>query len=131
MSAPSKAVCDAVDRRDDFRCQRCGASLQVTSGSRHHRMRRRDGGHSPAQLILLCGSGTTGCHGWVHSHPAAARALGLIVPALRRPPLEPDEVPVKVFGAGWVLLKRDGTRERVLEAVALELLALFGMREAA
>ena len=81
MNQPTRETCDRVDNRDMASCVRCGVSLHVTSGSRHHRQRRREGDHSPANLVLLCGSGTTGCHGWVHAHPAEARSLGLIVSA--------------------------------------------------
>lgn len=101
---PTRATCDIVDARDDWRCQRCGASLAVTSGSRHHRQLRRSGDHRPSNLILLCGSGTTGCHGWVHANPKAARAEGLIVPSWARA----EFVPVKTFG-GWLRLIPDGS----------------------
>jgi hypothetical protein len=30
--------------------------------------------------VPLCGSGTTGCHGWAESHVTDARAVGLDVP---------------------------------------------------
>lgn len=33
----------------------------------------------PANLLTLCGSGTTGCHGWVTANPSAARMDGLSV----------------------------------------------------
>lgn len=35
--------------------------------------------NSPANLILLCGSGTEGCHGWVESNRAESYTLGLLV----------------------------------------------------
>lgn len=89
-------------------------------------MRRRDGGHSVAQLILLCGSGTTGCHGWVHAHPANARAAGMILPALRRPALEPTAVPVQ-YVDGWHLLSDDGLRVRIPESKAIELMEEMGL----
>lgn len=95
-------------------------------------MRRRDGGHSPAQLVLLCGSGTTGCHGWAHANVAAAKAVGLIIPALRKPELDPTQVPVRTFTYGWVLLHDEildgrAVAERITETLALELLSAFGM----
>lgn len=53
--------------------------------------------------MLLCGSGTTGCHGWVHGHPREAYRLGLLVHSWH----EPATVPV--FGRqGWALLDGDG-----------------------
>ena len=35
--------------------------------------------HKSANLIALCGSGTTGCHGWVESNRAEARQLGYLI----------------------------------------------------
>lgn len=131
MSNPPKKVTDLVDARDGQSCQRCGASLEVVSGSRHHRIRRRDGGHATSILILLCGSGTTGCHGWVHAHPRAARAFGLIIPAVRKPALDPTTIPcigVKDDGrSGWFLLDDNGGRAEIPAAFATELLEAAGM----
>lgn len=85
MSQPTREACSAVDTRDMQCCVRCGLSLHVSHGSRHHRQSRRFGDHSAANLVLLCGSGTTGCHGWVHAHPALSREIGLIVPSWADP----------------------------------------------
>lgn len=126
MSAPSRALCALVDDRDGFACIRCGRSLIVVSGSRHHRVRRRDGGHSASNLILVCGSGTTGCHAWMHAYPLAARALGYIIPATWVG-LDTEVIPVFSRTRGWMQLKDDGAPVQVLEAVALELLATFGL----
>lgn len=60
--------------------------------------------NEPANLITLCGSGTTGCHGWVEAHPVHAKELGLSV-SRNGPP--PSEVPVLTLD-GWVLLDNDG-----------------------
>ena len=82
MSQPSDQVKRMVDRRDGWRCVRCGASLESVPGSRHHRRPRSHawaGLHLASNLILLCGSGTTGCHGWVHANPAQAYEEGLLV----------------------------------------------------
>lgn len=132
MSAVPKAIAVKVDSRDQFRCVNCGARMTVVSGSRHHRMVRGIGGHRVSNLILLCGSGTTGCHGWVHSHPVEARRRGLIIPANHRPQRDPMEVPVMVLMEGigkvWLLLDDDGGFEIVREVLALELLVAFGMR---
>lgn len=101
---PSGATCDLVDRRDREACRRCGR--RIAGGSRHHRQLRRFGDHSAANLVLLCGSGTTGCHGWVHAHPAEAYRLGWLVHSWH----DPAQVPVVGVGGsgGWVLLDRDG-----------------------
>lgn len=82
----------------------------------HHRRPRGSGGTSvpwinfPSNLILLCGSGTTGCHGWVESHRDEARALGFLVALNGR--LLPSEVEVAHKVHGRVLLTDAGTVAR-------------------
>lgn len=61
--------------------------------------------HSPANIVELCGSGTTGCHGWVHQHVEEAERLGLIVPF----GADPRDVPVFDWEGRWMLLNMDGT----------------------
>jgi hypothetical protein len=46
--------------------------------------------NSPANLILLCGSGTDGCHGWVESYRTIAYEEGLLVHRWD----DPQEIPV-------------------------------------
>ena len=94
-----------VDDRDMQRCARCGAVVWE-GGSRHHRKLRSRGGADAAEnLILTCGSGTTGCHGWMHGNPADATALGFIVPSWANP----ADWPILHSLYGWVLLLPDGT----------------------
>lgn len=51
----------------------------------HHRKPRGMGGtrrpwvDEPSNLIALCGSGTTGCHGWIESHRADSYDRGLLL----------------------------------------------------
>ncbi|UOE45495.1 HNH endonuclease [Agromyces larvae] len=123
MTGVSGHVARLVDDRDQFRCVRCGAFFIV--GSRHHRQRRGSGDHTPPNLILLCGTGTTGCHGWVHAHPQRARANGWIVPVENR--ADPTEIPVLVFPGVWQMLLPDGTTKGIPSSEALELLAVFGL----
>lgn len=61
--------------------------------------------HSPANLIHLCGSGTTGCHGWVHNHPKTAMEYGWIVSMGED---HPETVPVWDAHRGWLLLDNQG-----------------------
>lgn len=61
--------------------------------------------HSPANIVELCGSGTTGCRGWVHQHVAEAERLGLIVPF----GADPRDVPVFDWEGRWLRLNMDGT----------------------
>lgn len=71
--------------RAGYRCERCGSSDHPQGFSKHHRLPRRMGGsrnpslHKPANLIFLCGSGTSGCHGWVESHREEAREIGYLL----------------------------------------------------
>lgn len=123
MSSVPPKIALAVDTRDKQRCVRCGVWIQ-NNGSRHHRMRRAAGGHVIANIILLCGSGTTGCHGWVHANPAEARADGLIV---RSTVLDITRVPLKIVDHDlsprpvFVLLT-DDQRVQISEDEALALL---------
>ena len=80
-TGPDVATRELVRWRDRDQCRRCGA----TTWQIHHRRPRGMGGtrdpltNGPANLVLLCGSGVTGCHGWVESHRAEARADGWLV----------------------------------------------------
>lgn len=58
-------------------CALCQASLGGTTPlSLHHVVRRGRGGDDVrANLVMLCGSGTTGCHGRVEAHDPLARLL--------------------------------------------------------
>lgn len=73
-------------------CLRCGKPAT----NRHHRKRKSQGGDdSPENVIDLCGSGTTGCHGWVHANPAQAYEQGWLVKSWQNP----AEVPILTEGA--------------------------------
>lgn len=68
--------------------------------SYHHRQLRRGGDDTPANLILVTGTGTTGEHGWIHHHQDVAELVGLIVPQWGTP----AEHPIyrrDPFGIGW------------------------------
>ena len=92
-------------------CERCGTSSSDWTGwSVHHRRPagmggdRRPEARGAANGLLLCGSGVTGCHGWVESNRTEAYGLGLLVPR----PLIPAGIPVQIVGKRWVLLDDDG-----------------------
>jgi len=96
----------AIGLRDEWRCWRCGyLRLAAALSSIHHRKLRKQGGRdAPSNLILLCGSGTTGCHGWVHAHPRDSRDKGWLVPSWA----DPAQRPVwHEHGQRWVLLDDD------------------------
>ena len=87
--------------RSGGRCERCNG----IGKSYHHRKKRSQGGEWSAEnVVLLCGDGTRGCHGWVEHNPNAAEAEGLHV----RPWESSDAVPVKYRRTEWVVLLPDG-----------------------
>jgi HNH endonuclease len=58
-------------------CAVCGAP----GANAHHVVKRSQGGRNAiANGVLLCGSGTTGCHGLYHSaDPPTMRAIGAFI----------------------------------------------------
>ncbi|TYP82055.1 HNH endonuclease [Blastococcus xanthinilyticus] len=102
--------------RDGHACRRCGAPLPGgRGGSVHHRIPRGMGGtswagiHSPALLVLLCGDGTTGCHGHLEANRSAALRLGWLL-SRHLFGIDPSDIPLR-----WddrparVYLHHDGT----------------------
>lgn len=83
-----------VMARADNCCERCGISVMDNPGSIHHRRTRGMGGaryaNRPENLTLLCGTGTTGCHGYITEHPNDAAATGWYV----RQWEDPETVPL-------------------------------------
>jgi hypothetical protein len=95
-----RAQRDKLRERADCRCEICG----WPGNNAHHRKNRSQGGEDElSNLLLLCGSGTTGCHGWVTSHPAESKRLGLSVWRSD----EPEFVPVMYRGS-WARLDNVG-----------------------
>ncbi|MEW9530728.1 hypothetical protein [Microbispora sp. NPDC049125] len=88
--------------------------------SRHHRLARRMGGttnpaiNSLANLLLICGHGTVGCHGWVEHHAYGASETGLAyrlgylvrqpAPGRATADTDPARVPVLTPSGRWALL---------------------------
>lgn len=112
--------------RQDWHCMRCGRNTRDGSWpgvSTHHRQLRRsaspDVRDSPANLVRLCGTGTTGCHGWVHAHPALARRFGWIVSMWA----DPRRVPVKDWRGQWMLLDDDGDYRTISRGEAMRLIS--------
>jgi hypothetical protein len=79
--------------------------------SLHHRVKRgRGGGWHPANLLGVCGSGTTGCHGWIEANPEEAARLGYDLPTGADPLLIPARLHT-VNGRGlWLLDDTGGMR---------------------
>lgn len=97
-----------VWQRDQGRCVRCGRPAVGEWSIQHRRARgmggtRRPDANSAANLVVLCGSATTGCHGWVESHPTEAARWGYRVAQNQ----DPAQVAVWWHGR-WVGLTEDG-----------------------
>lgn len=87
-------------RRSGDRCECCGKPL-LNQAERHHRMRRRDGGDTLSNLLLLLPDH----HKHWTEHPAEAVNLGIIVPTWA----SVADTPVLHGSRGWVTLAEDGT----------------------
>lgn len=110
---PTNETRRQVLHRDGFKCAICGQPIDTgwSGYSIHHRRMRSQGHgydnlHEPGNLLTLCGSGTTGCHGWVHAHPARAYRLGYLVHMGK----DPATIPVYYRTVGWQQLNADGAR---------------------
>ena len=106
-TGPTSATRGLVLDRAAGCCEMCGRLLHdgydwLEVHSFHHRQPRGMGGtsavaaNSAANLLLLCGTGTDGCHGFVEAHRTSAEEEGWLV----RHGLDPAEVPVTVFAGG-------------------------------
>lgn len=108
--------------RDGERCFMCRRPLRFEDRghgwSMHHRKPRGKGGTkggaaaaiaSPANALTLCGSGTTGCHGWAEHYRAKAIGMGVLI-SLNGvgSDFEPEQVRVQRRDKTWWLLTRDG-----------------------
>lgn len=131
MSGPTQKTRLAVYQRDEGCCVRCGKYVYDIHGERalaplslQHRKARGMGGskdpliNAPENLILLCGTGTTECHGWVESNREEARELGYAISQYEDPALVPVAHPW--FGMayltrfGYALVQRDALVDRVI-----------------
>ena len=115
-TGPDKATRSLVLDRAQGGCELCGAQLHdgitwLRSHSIHHRRPRGAGGsslastNSPANLLLLCGDGVSGCHGRVESNRTRALEAGWLVHSAA----DPAVVLVTVFGDVQVHLTHEGT----------------------
>jgi len=108
----SQAVRAQVLQRATYKCERCG--IPLSKGfyySLHHRTPRGMGGsreerlNLPSNLVAICGSGTTGCHGFIESNREMAEREGWLVSRYE----ESAEIPIFIYGVGWRYLMDEGT----------------------
>ncbi|GAB2859260.1 hypothetical protein GCM10022221_68540 [Actinocorallia aurea] len=110
-TGPSPDTRALVLARDGHACVVCGLDITRRPHNIHHRLPRGMGGssdpaiNSPANLITVCGSGTTGCHGEIERNREWAQDHGWIVPR----GMSPAASPIVLFGCpGRFLLLSDG-----------------------
>lgn len=102
-----------VARRDAGRCVRCRRFAHGLNFD--HRVNRSQGGRwSASNGQMLCGSGTTGCHGWATTHPELAIADGWSVPGWGDPQTWPSRRWVH-DELVWVLLDDSGGFTRITD----------------
>ena len=105
------------DIREGEQCFYCRRGLlwqeRGFGWSAHHRKPRGRGGTSnPAigqasNCLILCGSGTSGCHGWVEKNRATALEYGLLVSTNGID--EPVNIPVRRGDGSWWWLTNWGS----------------------
>lgn len=102
-TGPTQAQRRAVAERAGYRCELCTKALHDGNDwtevhSFHHRQPRGMGGttdpdtNSAYQLLLVCGTGTTGCHGHIETNREKAYRYGWLV----KRPTDPADVPVRL-----------------------------------
>jgi hypothetical protein len=87
-------------------CEVCGRARGTNA--QHRKNRSQGGTWELSNLIHVCGSGTTGCHGYIHAHPTESYACGWSV----RQANTPREMPALLtgpYGPRYMWLHDDGT----------------------
>ncbi|UCR89274.1 HNH endonuclease signature motif containing protein [Mycetocola spongiae] len=113
LTAAQEAAAYRIVTDRDPACVRCGAG----GITRDHRQNRQRGNTRPSNLQGLCGTGTTGCHGWKTISSAAATNTGFAVPRWANP----AEWPAQRLDHGrpiWVLYDDLGGWEEITAAEA-------------
>jgi hypothetical protein len=85
---------EAVAGRSGGYCEYCGHRAT----NMHHRVNRsQGGGWSPVNILHLCGSGTTGCHGFFTHQPELAYEMGVSVHRADDPAAIPVRTPTQLL----------------------------------
>lgn len=118
-TGPDRVTRALVKKRDAGRCAVCGVPVRGRRPSVHHRRNRGSGGSKdPAinrlsNLLLVCGSGVSFCHGELTQNRDRSRALAAGWVVSLNGSLSPAEVPVVHAVHGLVFLMDDGGVEPV------------------
>lgn len=110
MTKEEKEARRLVRERSGGICEVCGKAR--ATNFQHRKNRSQAGQWSASNGLDVCGSGTTGDHGYIHAHPAESYERGWSVHSWD----DPSEVPVQTW-RGWVLLDDEGS---YLEHVEVE-----------
>jgi hypothetical protein len=109
-TGPDRATRLLCAERDDWRCFSCGTATLDRPSNLQHRDARGMGGtsdplsNSPANLITLCGTPLTLCHGRVEKRLAGDNLAGYWL----KNGQDPATTKVWHWRFGWVLLDHDG-----------------------
>lgn len=113
-TGPSRAVRNLVMEREGRACAACGVSVTGQPFSIQHRRPRGMGGtsdpaaNSLSNLVLMCGTGVTGCHGLAESRDPEMNARGFWL-TFGEPPAETPVMLASEHGSGvLVWLDDDG-----------------------
>jgi 5-methylcytosine-specific restriction protein A len=113
-TGPDRDTRQLVMERDDWTCAFCGRPIREGQDySLQHRKARGSGGtsdpavNSPANLVLVDGSATTGCHFFLESRKADAEKIGFVIS--KNSDIDPATVAISHALYGPVLLLDDGT----------------------
>ena len=118
----SRGTVQSIWDRDGGRCAWCGTPVAGERGlnwSVHHRQPRGMGGTAEAYVgrasngVLLHGSGTTACHGYLEAHRQEAEDKGFLVS--RNGVERPANVAIEHAVHGRCRLNDDGTVTRGVE----------------
>ena len=104
-----EARCRAIVReRSEGHCEVALAGICRGQATNMHHRRKEGRVWEPANVLDACGSGTTGCHGYIESHPTWANEEGLW---LRAGDGTPDQVAVHMRwqnARSWWTLDNEG-----------------------
>lgn len=124
----AQTVRHAFYEREGERCFVCRRPLRWEDRgmgwSAHHRKPRGSGGTSDVRIasitncLIVCGSGTTGCHGRIERNREVALRIGLLIPRnATTNEFAPAAVRVRRLDGSWWLLTESGRAVEVEEGV--------------